>query len=147
MEGDISDVDIDLEESDDETGLSQPISSILNEKVATETSIGISGDVVLRLTQGLPAEGNYKVFMDNWFTSYQLVVELKKRGLLSVGTVRPNRVPGCTLKKDDELKKAGRGSYDFRTEPKQNIIMVKWLDNKPVHLLSSYAGVSPIYSA
>ena len=114
--------------------------------VASETGIGISGDVVLRLTERLPVGENYKVFMDNWFTSYQLIVELKKKGLLSVGTVRQNRIPGCVLKKDDELKKKGRGSYDFRTEQGQNIIAVKWFDNRAVHLISSYAGINPVGS-
>ena len=114
--------------------------------VASESGIGISGDVVLRLTEGLPEGENYKVFMDNWFTSYQLIVELKKKGLLSVGTVRQNRIPGCVLKKDDELKKKGRGSYDFRTEQGQNIVAVKWFDNRAVYLISSYAGINPVGS-
>ena len=114
--------------------------------VASESGIGISGDVVLRLTEGLPVGENYKVFMDNWFTSYQLIVELKKKGLLSVGTVRQNRIPGCVLKKDDELKKKGRGSYDFRTEHGQNIVAVKWFDNRAVYLISSYAGINPVGS-
>lgn len=115
--------------------------------VPTETGIGISGDVVLRLVEGLPLNGNYKIFMDNWFTSHGLMVELKERGYLAVGTVRANRIPSCMLKSDKDLKKKGRGSYDFRTEKESNIIAVKWYDSKAVHLVSSYAGVKPVGTA
>jgi len=73
--------------------------------VASNTKIGISGEVVLRLTEDLLSGYNYKVFVDNWFTSYSLVLELKCRGLLAVGTVRPNRISGCTFKTDELLKR------------------------------------------
>ena len=39
--------------------------------------LGISGDVVLRLVDGLPKGQNYKLFMDNWFTSFSIMCALK----------------------------------------------------------------------
>ncbi|XP_046997940.1 piggyBac transposable element-derived protein 3-like [Schistocerca americana] len=87
-----------------------------------------------------------KVFAraDNWFTSYNLISAVKNYGILAVGTVRPTRLQGCSLKADSELKKQGRGSYDYRTETERNIIALKWYDNKSVVLASSYKGVSPV---
>ncbi|KAK2710755.1 hypothetical protein QYM36_012061 [Artemia franciscana] len=41
------------------------------------------------------------------------------------------------------MKKAGRGSVDWRVEPHSSIVVTKWYDNKPSHLISSYAGPDP----
>jgi len=46
----------------------------------------ISGDIVLRLVEGLPMGQNYKMFMDNWFTSFSLMCALKEIGILALGT-------------------------------------------------------------
>ena len=48
--------------------------------------LGISGDIVLRLVEGLPKGKNYKMFMDNWFTSFSLMCALKETGILALGT-------------------------------------------------------------
>ncbi|XP_049764426.1 piggyBac transposable element-derived protein 2-like [Schistocerca cancellata] len=112
--------------------------------VHNDTGLGISGDIVIRFVEGLPKYKNFKVFTDNWFTSYNLISALKNYGILAVGTVRPTRLQGCNLKADSELKKQGRGSYDYRTETERNIIALKWYDNKSVVLVSSYEGVSPV---
>lgn len=42
------------------------------------------------------------------------------------------------------MKSKGRGSFDFRTETGNNIRAVKWYDNKPVHIISSFEGIEPI---
>ncbi|KAJ8879910.1 hypothetical protein PR048_020530 [Dryococelus australis] len=38
----------------------------------------------------------------------------------------------------------GRGSHDYRTESEQNIIALKWYDNRYVHLVSSHKGKNPV---
>ncbi|XP_046980700.1 piggyBac transposable element-derived protein 2-like [Schistocerca americana] len=81
--------------------------------VHNDTGLGISGDIVTRLLEGLPKYKNFKVFTDNWFTSYNIISALKNYGILAVGTVRPTRLQGCNLKADSELKKQGQGSYDY----------------------------------
>lgn len=115
-------------------------------KAATSTAsnLGISGDVVLRLCEGLPSDRNYKIYTDNWFTSYKLTCALKNKGILTVGAVRPNRLPNCKFEDDKKLKKSGRGSYDFRTETNTNVFAVKWFDSKAVHLASSFVGLDPV---
>lgn len=108
------------------------------------TELGISGDIVLKMCSNLPKNRNFKVFIDNYFTSYDLLVTLKSMGILSVGTVRVNRLRNYKPKDDKDLKKEGRGSFDYFTECDENIVAVKWHDNKSVNLVSSYVGIEPI---
>eukprot|EP00794_Sanderia_malayensis_P000928 gene928-235_t len=46
----------------------------------------------------------------------------------------------CLLS-DTELKQKGRGSFCFQTDQNAGLSIVKWYDNKPVHLVSTYIGV------
>ena len=46
----------------------------------------------------------------------------------------------CVLKSDKELRKKGRGYYNIKLDPKDNIAIVKWYDNKRVYMMS-YVGV------
>jgi hypothetical protein len=75
--------------------------------VKNNSPLGISGDIMLRLLDGLPKGQNYKVFTDKWFTSFSLVCVLKEMGILALGTVRISRLPGCSLKTDQVMKKLG----------------------------------------
>ena len=69
---------------------------------------------------------------------------LKEIGILVLGTVRISRLPGCSLKTDEGLKKLGRGADDYRTEAGTSITALKWYDNKPVYIVSSYKGRHPV---
>lgn len=104
---------------------------------------GVSGDVVLKLIDTLPEEEPFRIYGDNWFSSYALVKNLKSRGLHYTGTIRVNRIPGLEMKSDKDLKSQGRGSFDAVVSS-DGIAVVKWMDNKPIHVISSYCGVKPI---
>lgn len=110
----------------------------------TKSELGISGDIVKTLVENVPKHKNYKVIFDKWFSSYKLVRELKDDGIYTLGTIRSNRVSGCNLQNDKVMKNNGRGSHDYLTDANSNIIFLKWFDNKPVHLISSYVGVEPM---
>jgi len=90
---------------------------------------------VLRLVDGLPKGQNYKLFMDNWFTSFSIMCALKEIGIFALGTVRMSRLPGCSLKTDEGVKKLGQGADDYRTETGTNVMAFKWYDNNPVYLI------------
>jgi hypothetical protein len=107
------------------------------------TSLGISGDIVVRLLESVPKSVGYKVFFDNWFSSYSLLLKLNELGYLCTGTVRPNRINKCPLQKDSELKAKGRGSIDYKTDQENDIIVIKWFDNRAVHLISNNIGIEP----
>lgn len=104
---------------------------------------GISGDVVLKLVETLPTNQQIRIFADNWFSSYSLIVELKRLGFQFTGTVRKGRIPNTNFIPDKVLASMGRGSYDAYISS-DNIIIVKWMDNKAIHLISSYKGVMPL---
>ena len=112
--------------------------------VKNVSPLGIGGDIVLHLVDGLPKGQNYEVFMDNWFTSFSLLYALKEIIILALGTVRISRLPGCSLKTDEELKNLGRGADDYRTEAGTNVTALKWYDNKHVYLVSTYKGRHPV---
>ena len=59
-------------------------------------------------------------------------------------TIRSNRMCQCILADDKVLKTKGRGSHDFKSDVQAGITIVKWYDNKPVHLISSYCWMDPI---
>ena len=107
-----------------------------------ENSIGLSGDVVLQPCATLPAGKNYKAIADNFFTSMTLLCKRKERGILNLGTVRKNRLPGWELK-DKTLKEEGRGSFDHWAETTHDICAIRWFDNRAVTLVSSYLGTEP----
>jgi len=54
--------------------------------------VGVSGNIVLRMTEVLQRHMNHKMYYDNWFSCVILVVELEKMGIQSLGTVRSNRL-------------------------------------------------------
>ena len=101
----------------------------------------------------------YHVIFDNFFTSPDLLVYLKKLGLVATGTVRQNRVYEMKVVKQNrkakekrvpvpvELhKKSDRGNYEVKHDQisKVNYISVK--DSKIVSLLTSAAGVVSLTS-
>ncbi|KAK2701713.1 hypothetical protein QYM36_019646 [Artemia franciscana] len=88
---------------------------------------------------------NFKLFFDNFYTDIDLIHKLRvEYGIESCGTIRSNRMRGAVLDTDANMKKKGRGSVDFRFERHSEVSVVKWYDNKPVHLASSYCAVTPI---
>ena len=62
-------------------------------------------------------------------------------GIFSTGTFRTNSLNGCPLLTEKELKKQGRGSFDYRTDDNTGLHVVKWFDNKCAHLASTFSGV------
>ncbi|KAK2723512.1 hypothetical protein QYM36_001996 [Artemia franciscana] len=115
-------------------------------KGAVEISeLGQGTDVVLRLVENMPRFMNFKLFFDNFYTGIDLIHKLRvEYGIESCGTIRSNRMRGAVLDTDANMKKKGRGSVDFRFERHSEVSVVKWYDNKPVHLASSYCAVTPI---
>lgn len=94
----------------------------------------------------MPDHKNHVVYFNNWFCSVDLQVELAKKGILSLGTVRENRLRNCPLPNDNDLKKGGRGSFEeMETNVKRvTLRAVKCHDNRAVTLLSTFSGAEPL---
>ena len=96
---------------------------------------------VLRLVQNIPKHQNYKVFFDNWFSTFPLLLKLQSIGILATATFRINRLAGCPLMSDKNLKREGRGSFDYRIAMNSTLRVVKWHDNKAVTVASNFGGI------
>ncbi|KAL3172782.1 hypothetical protein MRX96_038957 [Rhipicephalus microplus] len=106
--------------------------------------LGLGGTVVMRLVEHIPNAQNIKCYMDNYFTSVKLLLELKEIGILASGTIRENRLAGCVLKTDKEMKKEGRGGYDERVSVNGDVALVRWQDNGVVNMASTHLGVGNV---
>lgn len=104
---------------------------------------GLSGDTVLSMCSEIPVNEGFKVAVDNFCSSLDLVEELT-RGLQYVGTLRKNRPRGCKFQDEKTLKKAGQGSYDYRVDNDKITAVVCWFDRKAVTLVSNFVSVEPI---
>lgn len=103
-----------------------------------------SAQVVARLCEHLPSYSGHQLFFDNWFTTLDLLIYLKNRGILARGTMRVNRIQGCPLQSNKDMTKAGRGAIDYKSDAESGIVVVKWLDNNTVHIASNCVGVEPL---
>ena len=111
---------------------------------ATDTSImfGKIGVVVIRLVENLPKNVGHKLYMDNLFTGILLFKHLKSQGIWAIGTIRGNRLKSAErlLESKKQLSKEGRGEFDFRIDANTNFIVLSWLDNGIVQLISRFMG-------
>lgn len=113
---------------------------------AIDQELGLGGSVVVDLLSELPKR-NYSIYIDNYFTSLNLLQKLKSDGISCTGTIRANRVEKAPLKPIDKMKKEERGSYDHRTDDNTGLILVRWNDNSVVTVASNSVGVQPIAQA
>uniref|UniRef100_UPI00358E1344 piggyBac transposable element-derived protein 3-like n=1 Tax=Myxine glutinosa TaxID=7769 RepID=UPI00358E1344 len=115
-----------------------------NNAAREKSPIGVGGDVIVNLCETLQKHNNYNIFADNLFTSMALLEKMKSDGFQYTGTVRKNRLSGCTLDGEKAMTKRGRGTYDCRVEKDTNIVCVRWIDTKPVTLMSTCTGPEPL---
>ena len=108
--------------------------------------LGATSNIVIQLSKVVEADLNHVLWFDNWYTSMNLLVELSKRKIFAIGTVRSNRLLGCTLQSDSKLKTKGRGSFDEKCTNIAGVDLrvVKWYDNRAVILTSTCSGAQSL---
>lgn len=97
---------------------------------------GATKDVVMKLVEPLLGRGHV-VYMDNFYTSPDLVAELKLAGTGATGTVRSNRKHLPPNLKNVSLKKGEPAKY-WSTD---HMTAFAWHDVKRVHVLSSIDNI------
>lgn len=109
------------------------------------SDLGVPGNIVQRLLQTVPNNLNYKIFVDNWYTSLPLITTLHKKGFLPLGTIQLNRAPGLDLQKK-ALMKSERGYCVVKSTVVDDVqvSVTTWVDNKAVSLCSTYVGKEPM---
>ncbi|KAH7964134.1 hypothetical protein HPB51_027630 [Rhipicephalus microplus] len=105
-------------------GATTPISS-------EHKDLEISGGIVKRLAETMPPWEDCVLCFNRFFTSVPLIDRLLKQGMFGHGTVMTNRIR-TTLKSDKELLADGRGSSHEKVSADGKMVVVKWMDTRPV---------------
>lgn len=87
---------------------------------------------------------DHVVYFDNFFTSFELLRDLRKAGFRATGTVREGRTKKCPLVGVKEMKKKNRADFDYRFDQVNQILFVRWLDNSVCTMGSNYDSVLPL---
>lgn len=108
--------------------------------------LGLGYGVVMNYVDQLPKHP-FKIYCDNFFTSFDLLNALSARSIRIVGTIRSNRIDkSCPIISNEEMKKKPRGSFDYRSDNIHKISVVKWNDNNIVSLATNFDRVEPTKS-
>ena len=108
--------------------------------------LGASVNIVYRLASIVHPNVSHILCFDNWFTSVPSVVELAKKKIFTLGTIRTNRASECSFSTDNEIRKSRRGAFEKKggSVDGVNARMVKWYDDRGVQLVSTCCGAQPV---
>ena len=114
-----------------------------------DKAVGLGASVITHLLSVLPVRANVRVYADRFFSSVKLCKRLALEGIGYTGTVMHNRVADCPLGK--QMKELGRakqrGSYVLSRDANSNVLVVLWIDTRPVLLVSNCDPAGPTTNA
>jgi hypothetical protein len=107
----------------------------------TVKKFGIGGDVVISLMKSanIPSHAGYKLYFDNYFSSLNLFQHLAEEGYCAAATIQENRIKKCPLQSAKQVAKQSRGSYDFQTSNDEDVLVVRWKDNRVCTSITTYS--------
>ncbi|XP_055006442.1 piggyBac transposable element-derived protein 4-like [Boleophthalmus pectinirostris] len=109
--------------------------SIYSGKSDSRSKHGLGYSSVMDLLPFDQLGSGYTLYVDNFYTSPALFLELKEKNMGACGTIRKH-LPGFpTTTVNDLPKKARRG--DVRWLRKDSLLFVKWMDKREVAMCSS----------
>jgi len=128
--------------ADSETGYLLNMEPYIGKK--DEKSDGIAYDVVTRLSQ--PYEGkNHHIWMDNFFSSPKLFLDLAEKKIWCTGTIRQNKIGWSKeLVQKSKSRDFNSNRGNFCTYHSGILIGSIWKDKGVVPLLSSAMGSVPL---
>lgn len=109
----------------------------------SEKYFGIGAATVFTLAQSIPKYS--ELYFDNFFSSFQLLEILYQMKIKGAGTVRIDRFRKPPFMNDKELRKlGGRGASQELCSQDGKLVMVKWIDNRSVHMVSNFCGTGKL---
>ena len=103
---------------------------------------GLGEGVVLPLTEKIIGS-HCEIFIDNFFNSPQLQLNLLQRSIFSAGAVRTNRKGLPKQEKVPTDKEMAKGEMVCMAS--NDILYTKWMDSKAVHMLSNFLLACPVH--
>lgn len=115
-------------------------------KLPGPTPIEPLGSRVMKVLLNKPGTNpaNHQVFFDNFFTTYDLLVDLRKLGYRATGTVRENRTKKYPLKSTKVMKKESRAAFDYRYDKNNEVLLVRWKDNSVCTIATNFDTIEPM---
>jgi len=98
--------------------------------------------VVTEFAKLLTSASNHKLFLDNFFSSYALFVQLREMGIRATGTTREGRFGDAPFADKRKFKKTTRGTYEYYSD--QSVNAVRWNDNNVVPRPAHFAHTLPV---
>ncbi|XP_004695627.1 PREDICTED: piggyBac transposable element-derived protein 2 [Condylura cristata] len=111
-----------------------------------DRGLDLGGSMVVKFVDALQERGclPYHIFFDKVFTSFKLMSILRKKGIKATGTVREYKTECCPLKDVKELKKMKKGTFDYKVDESDEIIVCRWHDSSVVNICSNAVGIEPV---
>ena len=81
--------------------------------------------IAVKLSDRIPRNQGFRIFFDNWFSTLDLILQLKAMGTLSTATFCTNCLKGYPIASHKELKNEGRGSHDYRSDVNSGVQVIK----------------------
>lgn len=107
---------------------------------------GMGYGVIMTYADRLLPRVPYRLFFDNLFTSIDLLIDLKTRGIEATGTIRGNRIDkSCNMSPPEVLKKEKRGVFEYLSDNNAGISIVRWHDNSVVSVATNFDTVHPLH--
>lgn len=104
----------------------------------------LSHTVVQNLLSIIANPEIHKIYMDNFFTSHELLSILATKNFFVTGTVREHRMFKCPLMSSKAMSKLERGFSDSRFDTRNKIAAVRWNDNRVVSVITNFEETKSI---
>jgi len=103
----------------------------------------IGTKVVMKMMDAVKYPNQHFVFFDKFFTSRELLLMLRDKGIRSSGGIRESRLPNCSIKSTQVLANENPGAFDHRFDKTEELLTCRWHGNKDVSILSNYDDIKP----